>query len=93
MKFFIILFIDIIYSITGIAQNITGKIVDKQGNAIQDANVALLQCNDSAFIRGVISDNGGWFSLDAPEKMALSKCHALVIKPSIRMCQIQMSVL
>ena len=39
------------FSIACAAQGITGKVVDEHGNAIQYANVALLQSTDSAFIK------------------------------------------
>lgn len=66
--------------IVGIAQNITGKVVDKQGNAIQSANVALLQCNDSAFVQGVVSDAEGRFSLDVPQEKGIVKVSCLGYK-------------
>ena len=42
--------------------------VDEQGKAIQYANVALLQANDSAFIKGVVSDATGRFSINTLDK-------------------------
>ncbi len=61
------------FSIVCAAQDITGKVVDEHGNAIQYANVALLQSTDSAFIKGVVSDAAGSFSINAPCKDGIVK--------------------
>lgn len=61
------------FSIACAAQDITGKVVDGHGNAIQYANVALLQSTDSAFIKGVVSDATGRFSINAPYKDGIVK--------------------
>lgn len=61
------------FSIACAAQDITGKVVDEQGNAVQYANVALLQSTDSAFIKGVVSDATGRFSINAPYKDGIVK--------------------
>ncbi len=70
------LFVFLVYISTTIvcaAQDITGKIVDEQGKAIQYANVALLQSTDSAFVKGVVSDAAGCFSINAPCKNGIVK--------------------
>lgn len=77
---FLMLFFCMNCYIAGIAQNITGKVVDKQGNAIQYANVTLLQCNDSAFIKGVISDAEGRFSFDVLHEKGIIKVSCLGYK-------------
>lgn len=56
-----------------IAQSITGKIVDEQGNAIQFANVAMLQSKDSVFVKGVVSDENGSFILNTPHQNGIVK--------------------
>lgn len=71
-----VLFVFLVYissCIACVAQDITGKVVDEQGNAIQYANVALLQSNDSAFIKGVVSDATGCFLINAPCKNGIVK--------------------
>lgn len=74
MRNIIVFVICISCNIVCIAQNITGKVVDEQGKAIQYANVALLQSNDSAFIKGVVSDAAGHFSIkNATYKNAIVK--------------------
>lgn len=73
MRNIIVFVICITCNIVCIAQNITGKVVDEKGNAIQYANVALLQSNDSAFIKGVVSDATGCFLINAPFKNGIVK--------------------
>lgn len=70
------LYVFLVYISFGIvcaAQGIMGKVVDEQGNAIQYANVALLQSTDSAFIKGVVSDATGSFSINALSKDGIVK--------------------
>ena len=43
MRYFVVFLIYISCNLACIAQSITGKIVDEQGNAIQFANVAMLR--------------------------------------------------
>ena len=68
MRVLFVFFVYISSSIVCLAQDIIGKIVDEQGKAIQYANVALLQANDSAFIKGVVSDDTGRFSINTLDK-------------------------
>lgn len=57
------------------AQNITGKIVDNQGNPLAFANIMLLSRPDSAFVKGAVSDEEGNFSIAA-------NCNGGIIKVS-----------
>ena len=57
------------------AQNITGKIVDNQGNPLAFANIMLLSHPDSAFVKGAVSDEEGNFSIAA-------NCNGGIIKVS-----------
>lgn len=66
-------FIYISCNLACIAQSITGKIVDEQGNAIQFANVAMLQSKDSVFVKGVVSDENGSFILNTPHQNGIVK--------------------
>jgi len=73
MRYFVVFLIYISCNLACIAQSITGKIVDEQGNAIQFANVAMLQSKDSVFIKGVVSDENGSFILNTPHQNGIVK--------------------
>lgn len=73
MRYFVIFLIYISCNLACIAQSITGKIVDEQGNAIQFANVAMLQSKDSVFVKGVVSDENGSFILNTPHQNGIVK--------------------
>lgn len=73
MRYFVVFLIYISCNLTCIAQSITGKIVDEQGNAIQFANVAMLQSKDSVFVKGVVSDENGSFILNTPHQNGIVK--------------------
>lgn len=55
------------------AQNIMGKVVDTKGEPLAFANVVLLNRQDSAFVKGVVSGEDGSFSID-------SVCNGGIIK-------------
>lgn len=48
------------------AQDIKGKIVDEKGQPLAFANVVLLNRQDSAFVKGVVSGEDGHFAIDSP---------------------------
>lgn len=73
MRYFVVFLIYISCNLACIAQSITGKIVDEQGNAIQFANVAMLQSKDSVFVKGVVSDENGTFILNTPHQNGIVK--------------------
>ena len=73
MRYFVVFLIYISCNLACIAQSITGKIVDEQGNAIQFANVAMLQSKDSVFVKGVVSDENGSFILNMPHQNGIVK--------------------
>lgn len=73
MRYFVVFLIYISCNFACIAQSITGKIVDEQGNAIQFANVAMLQSKDSVFVKGVVSDENGSFILNTPHQNGIVK--------------------
>lgn len=52
----------------GIAQLLTGKIVDQKGAPLKYANVALLKAADSSLVTGKLTDNDGKFSIATPEE-------------------------
>lgn len=81
------LFVFLVYvssCVVCVAQNITGKVVDEQGKSIQYANVALLQANDSAFIKGVVSDATGCFLINTPCKNGIVKVTCIGYKTVYR---------
>lgn len=73
MRYFVVFLIYISCNLACIAQSITGKIVDEQGNAIQFANVTMLQSKDSVFVKGVVSDENGSFILNTPHQNGIVK--------------------
>ena len=73
MRYFVVFLIYISCNLACIAQSITGKIVDEQGNAIQFANVAMLQSKDSVVVKGVVSDENGSFILNTPHQNGIVK--------------------
>lgn len=73
MRYFVVFLIYISCNLACIAQSITGKIVDEQGNAIQFANVVMLQSKDSVFVKGVVSDENGSFILNTPHQNGIVK--------------------
>lgn len=73
MRYFVVFLIYISCNLACIAQSITGKIVDEQGNSIQFANVAMLQSKDSVFVKGVVSDENGSFILNTPHQNGIVK--------------------
>lgn len=77
MRYFVFFLIYISCNLACIAQSITGKIVDEQGNAIQFANVAMLQSKDSVFVKGVVSDENGSFILNTPHQNGIVKVTCL----------------
>ncbi|WP_410490233.1 carboxypeptidase-like regulatory domain-containing protein [Bacteroides cellulosilyticus] len=44
-------------------QNVTGKLLDEQGNPLPYANIVMLSLPDSAFVAGTVSDDNGAFML------------------------------
>ena len=73
MRYFVVFLIYISCNLACIAQSITVKIVDEQVNAIQFANVAMLQSKDSVFVKGVVSDENGSFILNTPHQNGIVK--------------------
>jgi len=45
------------------AQNVTGKLLDEQGNPLPYADIVMLSLPDSAFVAGTVSDDNGAFML------------------------------
>ena len=49
------------------AQAINGKVVDKDGKALQYVNCVLRNLTDSAYLKGAVTQADGTFSLEKPE--------------------------
>ncbi len=63
MKRNILTFIALLFSVVLFGQNITGKVTDKENQAIEFANVALYSLPDSTLITGTITNKDGDFSI------------------------------
>ena len=57
----------------GIAQNITGRIIDEQSQPMPFANVVLVNRADSAFIAGAVTKDDGTFSISTNKQDGLLK--------------------
>lgn len=68
------------------AQHITGKIINEQGEALPYANVFLLNQQDSTFIKGTVSDENGAFSLDGYQNGDILKVSAMGYKTNYLVC-------
>lgn len=60
-------------TISAVAANFTGKIVDEQGLPFAFANVVLLNASDSAFVSGTMTDDAGTFSLTSEQSSVIVK--------------------
>ena len=60
-------------TISAVAANFTGKIVDEQGLPFAFANVVLLNASDSAFVSGTMTDDAGTFSLTSEQSIVIVK--------------------
>lgn len=69
----VLLFLSILTVSQVHAQNITGKVVDVNGEPLAFANVVLLNRQDSAFVKGAVSGEDGHFSIK-------SSCNGGIIK-------------
>ncbi|MTI33169.1 TonB-dependent receptor domain-containing protein [Xanthovirga aplysinae] len=63
--FFTFVFFFSLLSTTNAQHIISGKVVDKDSNALEWTNVSLLQASDSSLVTGTISDSEGKFQLNA----------------------------
>ena len=68
------------------AQGITGKVTDKQGNAVAYANVMLYSLPDTVFVRGAVSGNDGTFRMDADCDGGIVKVTLVGYKPVFKAC-------
>lgn len=68
------------------AQEIKGKIVDEKGEPLAFANVVLLNRQDSAFVKGVVSGEDGHFAIDSACKNGIIKVTSVGYKTAWKDC-------
>lgn len=68
------------------AQDIKGKIVDEKGQPLAFANVVLLNRQDSAFVKGVVSGEDGHFAIDSPCNNGIIKVSSVGYKTVWKDC-------
>lgn len=62
------------------SQNVTGRIIDENGKAIEYANVILLSLPDSIFLSGTISNQDGTFSVQLTSQNSVLKVSSIGYK-------------
>lgn len=68
------------------AQDIKGKIVDEKGEPLAFANVVLLNRQDSAFVKGVVSGEDGHFAIDSACNNGIIKITSVGYKTAWKDC-------
>ena len=68
------------------AQDIKGKIVDEKGEPLAFANVVLLNRQDSAFVKGVVSGEDGHFAIDSACDNGIIKVTSVGYKTAWKDC-------
>lgn len=68
------------------AQEIKGKIVDEKGEPLAFANVVLLNRQDSAFVKGVVSGEDGHFAIDSACNNGIIKVTSVGYKTAWKDC-------
>ena len=68
------------------AQDIKGKIVDEKGEPLAFANVVLLNIQDSAFVKGVVSGEDGHFAIDSACNNGIIKVTSVGYKTAWKNC-------
>ena len=68
------------------AQDIKGKIVDEKGEPLAFANVVLLNRQDSAFVKGVVSGEDGHFAIDSACNNGIIKVTSVGYKTAWKDC-------
>ncbi len=69
-----------------IAQDIKGKIVNEKGEPLAFANVVLLNRQDSAFVKGVVSGEDGHFAIDSACNNGIIKVTSVGYKTAWKDC-------
>lgn len=68
------------------AQDIKGKIVDEKGEPLAFANVVILNRQDSAFVKGVVSGEDGHFAIDSACNNGIIKVTSVGYKTAWKDC-------
>lgn len=68
------------------SQDIKGKIVDEKGEPLAFANVVLLNRQDSAFVKGVVSGEDGQFAIDSACNNGIIKVTSVGYKTAWKDC-------
>jgi len=68
------------------AQDIKGKIVDEKGEPLAFANVVLLNRQDSAFVKGIVSGEDGHFAIDSACNNGIIKVTSVGYKTAWKDC-------
>ncbi len=68
------------------AQDIKGKIVDEKGEPLAFANVVLLNRQDSAFVKGIVSGEDGHFAFDSACNNGIIKVTSVGYKTAWKDC-------
>lgn len=68
------------------AQDIKGKIVDEKGEPLAFANVVLLNRQDSAFVKGVVSGEDGYFAINSACNNGIIKVTSVGYKTAWKDC-------
>ena len=68
------------------AQDIKGKIVNEKGEPLAFANVVLLNRQDSAFVKGVVSGEDGHFAIDSACNNGIIKVTSIGYKTAWKDC-------
>lgn len=68
------------------AQDIKGKIVDEKGESLAFANVVLLNRQDSAFVKGVVSGEDGHFAINSACNNGIIKVTSVGYKTAWKDC-------
>lgn len=71
MKYRIYIAVACFLSITANAQTFKGKTINTYGEPLPYANVCLLNCADSSFIQGAITNNKGEFVINSKQREAI----------------------
>lgn len=69
------------------AQNVSGKLLDEQGNPLPYANIVMLALPDSAFVAGTVSDDNGAFILQPCDGRKLLRISSIGYTTVYRNCE------
>lgn len=68
MRYLLTTVILLALNVIAFSQNISGKLLDKNGSGVEFATITLMAAADSSLVKGAISEADGSFIFDSPEK-------------------------